>query len=259
MASGALTETVLRPTGPGHLTAHHPHRPSRGPPAFGPRYVHDLANDGQDDAVSVHVYGPKLTTMSYYGLDGRGRYRRRPHRGRAGHRALRRHQRPRPFVSPFGRRSGGRGPPADHPHPTLRSWRQPRRRAALVVDIRPAAQRAVEGDLPGALVIERNVLEWRLDPFGPDRIPQVTGFDRPVVVVCSEGYASSLAADSLRAMGYRARHRPGRRLPGLGQLDAVRSPPSPPDGARFLTNVRPERRGARPADAGHRAENAATT
>jgi rhodanese-related sulfurtransferase len=73
---------------------------------------------------------------------------------------------------------------------------------ALVVDIRPAAQRSLEGDLPGALVIERNVLEWRLDPRGPDRIPQATGFDRPVVVMCSQGYASSLAADSLRAMGY---------------------------------------------------------
>jgi rhodanese-related sulfurtransferase len=73
---------------------------------------------------------------------------------------------------------------------------------ALVVDIRPAAQRSLEGDLPGALVIERNVLEWRLDPRGPDRIPQATGFDRPVVVLCSQGYASSLAADSLRAMGY---------------------------------------------------------
>lgn len=72
----------------------------------------------------------------------------------------------------------------------------------LVVDIRPAAQRASEGDLPGALVIERNVLEWRLDPEGSHRIPDVTGFDQPVVVVCSAGYASSLAADSLRMMGF---------------------------------------------------------
>lgn len=72
----------------------------------------------------------------------------------------------------------------------------------LVVDIRPAAQRSSEGELPGALVIERNVLEWRLDPTGSHHLPEVTGFDQPVVVVCSEGYASSLAADSLRAMGY---------------------------------------------------------
>lgn len=73
----------------------------------------------------------------------------------------------------------------------------------MVIDIRPAAQRASEGGLPGALVVERNVLEWRLDPSGTHRLPDVTDFDRPVVVVCSEGYASSLAADSLRALGYR--------------------------------------------------------
>ncbi len=73
---------------------------------------------------------------------------------------------------------------------------------ALIVDIRPAAQRAREGELPDALVIERNVLEWRLDPRGDHRIPEVTDYDRPVVVVCSEGYASSLAADSLRSLGY---------------------------------------------------------
>jgi rhodanese-related sulfurtransferase len=72
----------------------------------------------------------------------------------------------------------------------------------LVVDIRPAAQRYDEGLLPGALVIERNVLEWRLDPNGDYRVPDATGFDRPVVVVCSEGFASSLAAASLRALGY---------------------------------------------------------
>jgi rhodanese-related sulfurtransferase len=73
----------------------------------------------------------------------------------------------------------------------------------LVVDIRPAAQRAVEGELPRALVIERNVLEWRLDPHGDHRLPEVTDFDQPVVIVCSAGYASSLAADSLRALGFR--------------------------------------------------------
>jgi rhodanese-related sulfurtransferase len=72
----------------------------------------------------------------------------------------------------------------------------------LIVDIRPAAQRAEEGEFPGARVIERNVLEWRLDPNGAHRIPQVTGFDQPVVVVCSQGYASSLAAASLHELGF---------------------------------------------------------
>jgi rhodanese-related sulfurtransferase len=72
----------------------------------------------------------------------------------------------------------------------------------LLVDIRPAAQRERYGEIPGALVIERNVLEWRLDPSSPDRHPAVTDdAGRPVVVVCQEGYASSLAAESLRALG----------------------------------------------------------
>lgn len=71
---------------------------------------------------------------------------------------------------------------------------------ALLVDIRPAAQRAVEGELPGAVVIERNVLEWRLDPASPDRLPQAD-YDAQVIVVCSEGYTSSLAAASLLDLG----------------------------------------------------------
>ena len=71
----------------------------------------------------------------------------------------------------------------------------------LVVDIRPAAQRGAEGDIPGAIVVERNVLEWRLDPSSADRLPTVRGYDQRIVVVCSEGYASSLAAASLQDLG----------------------------------------------------------
>jgi rhodanese-related sulfurtransferase len=74
---------------------------------------------------------------------------------------------------------------------------------ALLVDIRPERQRALEGQIPGALVIERNVLEWRLDPTGSHRIEQATGHDIEVVLVCSEGWASSLAAASLRELGLR--------------------------------------------------------
>ncbi len=72
---------------------------------------------------------------------------------------------------------------------------------ALLVDIRPAAQRAAEGMVPRALVIERNVLEWRLDPVGDARIAEAPGFDDLVVVICQEGYASSFAAASLRGIG----------------------------------------------------------
>ena len=72
---------------------------------------------------------------------------------------------------------------------------------AVLVDIRPAAQRAAEGSVPGALVVERNVLEWRFDPDSDARLPEATGYDVEVVVLCSEGYTSSLAADALRSLG----------------------------------------------------------
>jgi len=74
-------------------------------------------------------------------------------------------------------------------------------RGALLVDIRPAAQRAREGDVPAALIIERNVLEWRCDPTSDARLPQAVGDDVEWVVLCSEGYTSSLAAAALRDLG----------------------------------------------------------
>lgn len=73
----------------------------------------------------------------------------------------------------------------------------------LLVDIRYAALRERDGLIPGALVVERNELEWRLDPRGSHRAPEATGHDLRVVVVCNEGYASSLAAVSLRQLGLR--------------------------------------------------------
>ena len=78
-------------------------------------------------------------------------------------------------------------------------------RGAVLVDIRPAAQRAIEGEFPGALVVERNVLEWRCDPTSDARLPQATGDDVEWVVLCSQGYTSSLAAAALQDLGlYRA-------------------------------------------------------
>ena len=72
---------------------------------------------------------------------------------------------------------------------------------ALLVDIRPSEQRSRDGTIPGALVIDRNVLEWRLDPAGAHRIPEITSHDQAIIVVCNEGYASSLAARSLQELG----------------------------------------------------------
>jgi rhodanese-related sulfurtransferase len=77
------------------------------------------------------------------------------------------------------------------------------RRGALLVDTRPGWQRADEGELPGALVIERNHLEWRLDPTSDACIPEATDHDVTWIVVCSEGYSSSLAAASLQDLGLR--------------------------------------------------------
>jgi rhodanese-related sulfurtransferase len=71
---------------------------------------------------------------------------------------------------------------------------------AVLVDIRPQHNRETEGELPGAVVIDRNVLEWRLDPASDARLP-IAAYDLHVVLVCNEGYASSLAAADLQELG----------------------------------------------------------
>jgi rhodanese-related sulfurtransferase len=75
---------------------------------------------------------------------------------------------------------------------------------AALIDIRPEAQRRAQGEIPGAAVIDRNVLEWRLDPASAHRIPELAKRDRLIVLLCSEGYASSLAAATLCELGLRA-------------------------------------------------------
>lgn len=72
---------------------------------------------------------------------------------------------------------------------------------AVLVDIRPAAQRAEHGTIPDAIVVERNVLEWRFDPRSDARLPIAGSYDLPVIVFCQEGYTSSLAAASLQDLG----------------------------------------------------------
>jgi len=74
------------------------------------------------------------------------------------------------------------------------------RRGGLVIDIRPRDDRAAEGVIPGSTAVERIVLEWRLDPAGPHRLAEVHR-DRSTVLVCNEGYASSLAARDARQLG----------------------------------------------------------
>jgi rhodanese-related sulfurtransferase len=74
-------------------------------------------------------------------------------------------------------------------------------RGAVLIDIRPAAQRAEHGEIPGALIIERNVLEWRLDPRSDARLPFADRYDLDVIITCQEGYTSSLAAAALQDLG----------------------------------------------------------
>lgn len=85
------------------------------------------------------------------------------------------------------------------PHETLAAVAA----GALLIDTRTDRQRARQGELPGAIVIDRTVLEWRLDPRSDARIPEATDHDLHIVVVCRQGYSSSLAAASLRALGLR--------------------------------------------------------
>jgi rhodanese-related sulfurtransferase len=72
---------------------------------------------------------------------------------------------------------------------------------AALIDIRPAWQRAEHGEIPGSVVIERNHLEWRLDPDSDARLPWADGYDLRPIVICNEGYTSSLAAAALHDLG----------------------------------------------------------
>lgn len=75
------------------------------------------------------------------------------------------------------------------------------RNGGVLVDIRPQWQRAAEGAIPGAVIVERNHLEWRFDPRSDARLDLADRYDLPVVVVCSQGYTSSLAAAALQDLG----------------------------------------------------------
>jgi rhodanese-related sulfurtransferase len=102
------------------------------------------------------------------------------------------------------------------------------RRGARLVDIRPGWQRVREGDLPDAVVIERNHLEWRLDPTSDARIAEAVDHDVPWIVVCSEGYTSSLAAAALQDLGL---HRATDLIGGVQAWRAAGLPVRESDGA----------------------------
>jgi rhodanese-related sulfurtransferase len=97
-------------------------------------------------------------------------------------------------------------------------------RGALLVDTRPGWQRRDEGEIPGALVIERNHVEWRLDPTSDARIPEAVDHDVEVILFCSEGYSSSLAAASLQDLGL---HRATDVVGGFTAWNAAGLPTQP--------------------------------
>lgn len=188
------------------------HRPGKeavlihpgGPRVFGNDYAHDVRNVSIAPAVSIHAYSPPLSEMNKYELEGGQLVARED---------------PSEHAEDGRGWSVDRAPVADRTagssieqvlsavRARLRRLSPKEARAAVVnagavlVDIRPEAQRAIEGSIPGALIVERNVLEWRFDPASAARLPIASDHQLEIIVFCSEGYTSSLAAGSLQDLG----------------------------------------------------------
>ena len=111
---------------------------------------------------------------------------------------------------------------------------------ALLIDTRPSDQRRRDGQVRGAIVIERTVLEWRLDPTSPDRIPEATDANVRVILLCNEGFSSSLAAASLRDLGLKnvTDVIGGFQAWKAAGLPVTASRPPAADSARFRRKVR---------------------
>jgi rhodanese-related sulfurtransferase len=175
------------------------------PRVFGPDYAHDVRNVSVAPAISIHAYSPPLSDMNEYELDGS----RLVARDRASGKAATADQEPR-----VQRWKPSDGSGVLSIEQVLSAARARLRRLspeeayeamvkteAILVDIRPEGQRAIEGSVAGAVIVERNVLEWRFDPTSSARLPVATDHDIQVIVICSEGYTSSLAAIALQDLG----------------------------------------------------------
>jgi rhodanese-related sulfurtransferase/predicted metal-dependent enzyme (double-stranded beta helix superfamily) len=173
--------------------------------AFGSDYAHDVRNVSLAPAISIHAYSPPLTEMNEYELDG-GRLIVRNGTSRRVKNADQDLNIRRPKAAK--RAAASR---IDQALATARArlrrlspndaFEAVAQAKTVLVDIRPSDQRAIEGCIEGALVVERNVLEWRFDPTSSARLPVATGHDLQVIVFCSEGYTSSLAAAALQDLG----------------------------------------------------------
>jgi rhodanese-related sulfurtransferase len=203
-SSGAFVVAtgILEEHSPGERTrVIHPGKPR----AFGPDYAHDVRNVSLAPAISIHAYSPPLSEMNEYELDGSrlvprervldkaetldqewGVQRRKPV-DRTGTLSIEQ------VLSAARARLRRLSPDEVYEAVTMTE--------AILVDIRPESQRAIEGSIADALVVERNVLEWRFDPSSSTRLPVATDHDLQVIVFCSEGYTSSLAAAALQDLG----------------------------------------------------------
>ena len=173
--------------------------------AFGPDYAHDVRNVSLGPAVSIHAYSPPLSKMNEYELDGDQLIPRE----RAYERAATLDRESREQSAQSSDRIGLSGIEKLLTRARSRLRRLSPAEAheevattgAVLVDIRPEGQRAIEGAIPGALIVERNVLEWRFDPTSSARLAAATDYGVRVIVFCSEGYSSSLAAAALQDLG----------------------------------------------------------
>jgi rhodanese-related sulfurtransferase/mannose-6-phosphate isomerase-like protein (cupin superfamily) len=172
--------------------------------AFSSEYAHDVRNVSPGPAVSIHAYSPPLTEMNEFELDGGQLVPREQASQRAEALDQEWHSQAGKPAKPAGARNVEQLLAAARTRLQRLAPEEAREAAlsgAVLVDIRPEAQRLVEGSIPGALIVERNVLEWRFDPTCSARLPIATDHDLQVIVFCSEGYTSSLAAAALQDLG----------------------------------------------------------
>jgi len=170
---------------------------------FGPEYTHDVRNNSDAPAISIHAYSPPLTVMNEYELEGGeviSRSRIQWEVSRVEQKSSPQDAEDLADDSRIEQRLKAARARLTRVSP-VEARDAVERREAVLVDIRPASQRASEGVIPGALIIERNVLEWRLDPSSSARLPGARSLDLQIIVFCSQGYASSLAAADLQDIG----------------------------------------------------------
>jgi rhodanese-related sulfurtransferase/quercetin dioxygenase-like cupin family protein len=167
--------------------------------AFGPDYAHDVRNVSKAPSISVHAYSPPLTEMNEYELED-DRLILRIGEAQETQRVGKQDPESRNGVLSIDKMLMAARARLERLSPKD-AYEAVTKNKAVLVDIRPESQRAIEGSIDGALIVERNVLEWRFDPASNSRLPVANSYDLQVIAFCSEGYTSSLAAATLQELG----------------------------------------------------------